>query len=106
MDNDKRKILEELGGIPEDVYDGLVKEFLEDSKKSSELLLEAIDRGDITDAARIAHTIKGASGNLRLYPIQEAARSLEKSIKDNAGADAVKASYRALCDSIKKYTDF
>ena len=103
MDEKKRKILEDLGGIKEEVYDSLVNEFIADARNNMKELEKAINENDQVVSARIAHTIKGASGNLRLYSIQEASRSLEKNIKEGAPGEAVKKAFNLLCDSLVNF---
>ena len=43
---DKRKILEELGGLPEEVYDDLCRMFIEDAKAKMLLLKLAVENKD------------------------------------------------------------
>ena len=58
--------------------------FTEDS--SFESLVLAIDTGNLSEAFRAAHTLKGASGELGLTPLQEAASSLCEALRlDNSG---------------------
>lgn len=78
-DIEKRKILEELGDIPEEIYDNLVGEFLFQFGQHLKNIDEASSTGDFGEVARIAHTIKGASSNLRLEEIARAADALEHS---------------------------
>jgi HPt (histidine-containing phosphotransfer) domain-containing protein len=52
-------------------------------------LEKALQEQNYTEAARIAHFIKGSTGNLRIYPIQEGALSIEKACKDPANCGHV-----------------
>ncbi len=79
---EKQKILEELGGIPEEVYDDLVKELIEQSKGEVVQLKELMQANKPTEAACTAHSIKGASANMRITDISEVAKKIELSLKD------------------------
>ena len=74
---EKAKILDELGGIDEADYDALVAELIREGGKQILSLEAALQRGDLDGIAKIAHAIKGAAGNLRIYRIQEIAGALE-----------------------------
>ncbi len=101
----KEKILRELGGLPEEVYDQLCRELLSQIDGLIGDLENAITGGNYDEAAKIAHFIKGATGNLRLYHIHEGAVSIEKACKcGGAAADAGKlicGLKAAVCDCKK-----
>lgn len=92
----KQKILQELGGIPEEVYDELIEEFKQQYKTQIVRLREALAAGDLTEAKMSAHAISGTSGNLRLYQMHQAAKTLEVAIKDSQGHDVIERSFKAL----------
>ncbi len=76
-DVDKMKILEELGDLPEEMYDELVADYVSLMKGKIGELQELLDRKDYDEFGNLAHFIKGASVNLRLPGPQEHARILE-----------------------------
>lgn len=79
----KKKILEELGGIPEEFYDELVREFLGQVQNQIESIKQALSNDDFDTASKTAHSIKGSSGNLRLYEMQKNAQFIELESKSN-----------------------
>ncbi|MBF0252425.1 MAG: Hpt domain-containing protein [Candidatus Omnitrophica bacterium] len=81
---EKQRILEELGGFPEDIYDDLVGEFIKQAKEEIVTLKKHIKTNNAEDGARIAHSIKGSSANLRLNEMQEIAKKLEMGLKEGA----------------------
>ena len=89
MSEEKQKILDELGGISEGDYDLLVKELILQSEKQIRELKEAIDGDNFERIAKIAHTIKGTSGNLRIYKLQELAEPLEFEAKEEKDKNAI-----------------
>jgi len=78
---DKARILAELGGLPEKIYDELVTEHLQQTKARCSQIRYALDSDNLEDAHQIAHTIKGASGNLRLQTLYDAALAIEIGVK-------------------------
>lgn len=88
MDTDKkRQVLEELGGISEDVYDDLVKDFLAQAHESLDKLKGLLNNQDFTGVKGTLHFIKGSSGNLRLSEIYELVKGLEeKAVEKNEQA--------------------
>lgn len=77
----KEKILQELGGLPEEVYDQLCRELLSQIDGFIGDMEKALAGGNYGEAAKIAHFIKGATANLRLYNIRDGAMSIEKACK-------------------------
>lgn len=75
---DKIKILEELGGLSEEVYDQLCVLFIDDAKIKIAELKTAIQILNYDQIKLLAHSIKGASGNLRIIHIQATAQQLEQ----------------------------
>jgi len=79
----KEEILNQLGGIPENVYDEIVEGFFLESSDRIRLMTDAITISNLNTIASLAHDIKGASANLRLIKIQEMAKNLEAAAKSN-----------------------
>ncbi len=76
----------ELGaqiGLEEDEYRELIELFIESGGADFSNLRQALAAGNADQVMRSAHTIKGASGNLGLMKISEAARIIEESANNN-----------------------
>ena len=66
---EKKKILAELGDIPEEVYDDLARVFIGQLAGRISELKQACRTGDRAALKQMAHTLKGTSGNLRLHQV-------------------------------------
>ena len=78
MDNlEKQKILQEMGGIPEDFYNGLVRNLITQVHEQISKSKQALSNDDYDSISQSAHFIKGASGNLRIYSVYEITKSIE-----------------------------
>ncbi len=73
----KQKILDELGGIPEEIYDKLVVKLFEQIMDTLPKIKEALGLQDHEAVKRLAHSIKGSAGNLRISYIHLKAKELE-----------------------------
>ena len=73
--------LKRVGGN-ERLYLDLLIKFHRDNQNIIKEITTALDKKDHELAQRLAHTIKGVSGNIGATDIQKAAESLEQSIKD------------------------
>ena len=62
-------------------------------------LRSKLDSGDLTAAARLAHQVKGVSGNLGLLALSAAAADLEKTLQDK---DASGSSVAAVQDKFER----
>lgn len=82
---EKRKILKELGDIPEEVYDELVFEFAGMARQGISRMRSAV--GDLGVVRETAHSLKGSSANLRLKEISTAAAAIEQAAKEGRAAD-------------------
>ncbi len=72
----KDELLRRLGGDQEGL-DIVLGVFLEDTPKQLGLLTAALARKDVAELRRIAHSLKGATGNLGAPAMQEAALQVE-----------------------------
>lgn len=84
MDESKQKILEALGGIPEEVYDELVGDFMAQLVGQLDEITQALSESDIDRVGRLAHSVKGVAANLRIHAIEAPAKALE-ALARNAG---------------------
>lgn len=70
-----------------DRYMVLLRKFLEGQQDQVEVLKQALDAQDRDTATRIAHTLKGVSGNVGAVQVQAAAAALEHALREQR-ADA------------------
>ncbi len=99
---DKSKILEELGGIAEDLYDSLVEEYLSSVKKKIEEIYLLIENGNYAEAAKEVHSIKGASANLRLYNLYDFCLKAEEELKASLpDIDKVKGFLNSIAEVVE-----
>jgi two-component system sensor histidine kinase/response regulator len=64
------------------LYAKLLCQFKDGQEKAEEQINAALQSGDVETAARLAHTVKGVSGNLGGESLYRAAAELEKAIKE------------------------
>jgi len=76
---DERDALNRIGGKL-DLYQTLLLRFVEGNQLDK--LESALELGNISEALRIAHTIKGVAANLSLIKLAAASKQLELLIKD------------------------
>jgi two-component system sensor histidine kinase/response regulator len=65
---------------------------------------DALDRGDLQAAQRLAHTLKGVAGNLSVSAVFEAARDLDAALKtgaDSAASEALAQLQRDLAQAVE-----
>jgi len=67
--------------LPPAIAQKLMNQYFETLPKDIERLKENIAQGDFSAAAKVAHSIKGASGNLRINKIFQIAGVLEQVLK-------------------------
>lgn len=80
--------LDHLGGSVS-LYRTLVQGFCEKYNSVDTLIEQALDNGDIEEARRYAHSMKGLSGNLGAITLQERAKDLEMVLKDQIAKESV-----------------
>jgi HPt (histidine-containing phosphotransfer) domain-containing protein len=76
----------ELGenlGLEEEEYLELLELFVDTSASDLERLRTAITLGDLDQATKAAHSLKGAAGNLGLTELFETAKKVEMDARDN-----------------------
>ncbi len=64
------------------LYAKLLRKFKDGQETAVEQIKAALQSGDVETAARLAHTVKGVSGNLGGEDLYRAAADLEKAIKE------------------------
>jgi len=77
---DKRALLERLMN-DEELLEVILEEFIQEAEGQIEQLRLLIQSWDLEKARRVAHTLKGASGNVGAMVLRERASRLEEAIK-------------------------
>lgn len=70
-------------GLDEDEYLELLELLVDTGMVDLSNMESAVKAGDSDTAARSAHSIKGASGNLGIMDIYELAKAIEAELRDN-----------------------
>ncbi len=100
MDPKKEAILKEMGNIPEEFYDELVRDFLSDAISQIDALEKSLKGGEIESAKGIIHSLKGVSANIRLSDISQLSKEVETDIKSGLGFDDVAVKLEAMRTAI------
>lgn len=77
----QKKGLEQVSGNQK-LYRRLLVRFRKDHANMANKIDGALKKGDIETVMRMIHTVKGVSGNIGLLPLHQAAKALEKAVKD------------------------
>ena len=96
MDPKKEAILKEMGDIPEEFYDELVRDFLTDALSQVDALEKSLKVGEIESAKGIIHSLKGVSANIRLNDISQLSKEVETDIKSGLGVDDIAGKLDAM----------
>ncbi|MGA2641933.1 MAG: response regulator [Spirochaetia bacterium] len=86
------------------LYIDLLRRFADGHKATPAMINEALARGELETAERLAHTVNGISGNLGVLEVQAAAGDLEHRIHGGESHDGVEASLRRLFASLETTT--
>jgi len=65
------------------LYRDLLNQFVTKQESVGKRIAEALEQGDRDQAERLAHSLKGAAGNLGISPIFHSAGNLEKAIRES-----------------------
>ena len=82
------------------LYLKLLRQFAEQQGPSVEQITTALAQGDTTLAERLAHTLKGVAGNIGAKPVQAAAGTLEKLIRDRAAVAETEPALRQVAAAL------
>ena len=99
------KELAENLGLEEDEYLELIDLLVEVGTTDLDKLQSAIDDGNAEDAARAAHSLKGASGNLGLMEFSQIAKEIEEKGRSGQLEGAAEA-IQALRGQLKAIAEF
>ncbi|MGV8121197.1 MAG: hypothetical protein AB2L14_15660 [Candidatus Xenobiia bacterium LiM19] len=94
--NDKEKILEELGGLPAEIYDELVSEHFAMVKQKVHELNDLLQQCNYEEFRKVAHYIKSSSANLRLVSFHELGAVMENASRGTVERDTLKQSLYEL----------
>ncbi len=75
------------------LYTKLLCKFKNGQESAVEQIEAALQLGDVETAARLAHTVKGVSGNLGADRLYQAAAELEKAIKEGKNLDLIMSEF-------------
>ena len=78
------------------LYLKLLGQFIEQQGPAVEQITDALTKGDIALAERLAHSLKGVAGNIGATPVQSSAGALESLIHHRADAKSVDAAAQQL----------
>lgn len=78
-------------GLDKEEYVELIDLYIETGKSDLAKLQSAIAAGDVEEAAGAAHSLKGASGNLGLTELYEAAKNIEEKARNSVLEGAAEA---------------
>ena len=85
-------------------YLRLLRRYAVDHADDMARLRERMSQGDRDEARRLAHTLKGSSGNLGATDVQRLAAELEAAIKDGRDAAAIERLAGALESELQQLT--
>jgi len=83
------------------LYVELLRKFAAGYGDSPDRIAEALEAGDAAAAERLAHTLKGVSGNIGAGAVQGAAASIEDAIRKGGGRPKGAARIRAALDALR-----
>ena len=92
-------------GLDEDEFRELIDLFMETGQSDYDSLQTALAGGDSKAAAQYAHTLSGASGNLGLMELHEAAKRIEAAAMDG-DVDAASAQAAGMEEMFSAIADF
>ena len=87
-----------LGKVPR--YVSMLEKLVVGQADAVAQVRQALAAGDRDTATRVAHTLKGVSGNVGAVEVQARADAVEQALKANAAAAELEAPLRALQDSL------
>jgi len=82
------------------LYRKLLRQFAEQQGSVITQISEALSKGDVALAERLAHTLKGVAGNIGAKSIQTAAGALEKLIRNHAKPDELTSAKQQLAATL------
>ncbi len=87
------------------LYLKLLRQFAEQQGPALDQISDALAKGDLPLAERLAHTLKGVAGNIGAKSIQAAAGTLEKLIREKAGSDKLDPAKQQVAAALDPLAD-
>ena len=97
---DEADALRRLGGKKELLHK-IMQSFVDEAKRMTQALGEAVKSGDLTNAQLHAHSIKGSSGNVSAQQLQALAKMMEFAAK-NGDKSVLKEAFQNLENEMNK----
>jgi two-component system sensor histidine kinase/response regulator len=72
-------------------YAGLLRQFARRQGETAREIRALLDRGDVAEARRLAHSLKAVAGNLGARSLSGAAHAVESALRDGRGSAAEQA---------------
>ena len=95
---DLQRGIKQVGGNP-DFYLKLLAKFVTNHGECVQQLNEMLERSELDDARRSAHTIKGVAGNIGAYELQKRATELEATLaKGKTPSEELLQDYTQACE--------
>jgi CheY-like chemotaxis protein len=82
------------------LYLKILRQFADQQGPAVTQISEALAKGDVPLAERLAHTLKGVAGNIGAKGVQAVAGGLEKLIRERAGATALESSKQEVAKAL------
>jgi two-component system, sensor histidine kinase and response regulator len=82
-----------------DLYLKILRGFLDDQRDLPSHLRTALERDDLAQAARLAHTLRGLASGLGAHALSAAAEALEDAVREGAARAAIDAAARLLASA-------
>ena len=88
------------------LYDSLLKEFASDNRDDADKLAMLVEQTDLTEAKRLAHTLKGLTRTIGAHACYQQARSIDELLGHNLKPDKFMIGklgecLKTLCDTIE-----
>jgi two-component system sensor histidine kinase/response regulator len=86
------------------LYLKLLRQFVEQQGPAVGQITEALAKGDVALAERLAHTLKGVAGNIGAKSVHSTAATLEKTIRARGAASEINAAQQQLAAALDPLT--
>jgi two-component system sensor histidine kinase/response regulator len=87
------------------LYLRLLRQFVDRQGPAAAQVSDALARGDVSTAARLAHTVKGVAGNLGAIPVQQISGKLEHSIATRASSAELAPLLREFASALTGFVE-
>jgi signal transduction histidine kinase/CheY-like chemotaxis protein/HPt (histidine-containing phosphotransfer) domain-containing protein len=84
----------------QDLYENILRKFCDGQRDATERLEAALAQGELGEAERVAHTLKGLAGTIGAMQLAHHAKEIEEAIRDGASGSDLKAQVAALAPQL------